>query len=83
MKTFKTHFGRLPQNADVLAAPGSYESWLGHVFLRLQLASGMRGMQVQGVPEADVQQPVYDFSITGAGWPEVADSIERIYLTIV
>ncbi|GJE87323.1 hypothetical protein PsYK624_034060 [Phanerochaete sordida] len=87
MKTFKTHFGRLPHNEDVLAGAGSYESWLGHVFLRLQLASGgiggMRPMHVLGVPEADAQRPVYDLSVTGAGWPEVVDSIERIYVTVV
>lgn len=79
MKAFKAHFGRLPQNRDVLEPEGNYDEWQGQVYLKLQLRGAPRVS-----PGAAPASPVlYDFSATGVGWPEILEDVEKIHLTVM
>ncbi|GJE87326.1 hypothetical protein PsYK624_034090 [Phanerochaete sordida] len=81
MDAFKAHFGRVPQNADVLnescyvTPSAKYQIWKGLVYLKVQL-----GSQPASGNQAAV---VHDFSATGAGWSDIVADIDRAYLVIM
>ncbi|GJE87329.1 hypothetical protein PsYK624_034120 [Phanerochaete sordida] len=78
IETIKGHFGRLPENKDVLEEEaGRYEVWKQDVCLKMRLradASHARGVVLD--------QTLYDFNRSGTGWKEMVGGVDRIHLVL-